>query len=92
MIKPMKPASLLLMFLGFASCGLAGCVSPERQAAADRDQCQAQGLAPSTGAFSDCLAAAGARRDDAEARRALAMRQRHDQEVDDFLTSSSMHP
>ncbi len=52
--------------------GLTGCISSERQLATDKDQCAAQGLAPSTSAFEDCVSVANGRRRDAEARQSAA--------------------
>jgi hypothetical protein len=85
-------ARLLVLMLGFAACGLSGCVSAEHRAAGDRRECEAQGYAPATSAFSACLAAASAGHDDAEARQSLRMRQVHEREVDNFLTSTSITP
>jgi hypothetical protein len=87
----MNRAGLFALFLGIA-LGLAGCISAERRAADDRAQCEAQGLAPSTGAYADCIGTAAARHDDAEAKQQLRMRQVHEQEIDNFLTSTSPIP
>jgi hypothetical protein len=86
----MKRAGRFALFLCIA--GLAGCVSAERRAADDRAECEAQGRGPSTPAYADCVAAAAARHDDAEARQQLRMRQVHEQDVDHFLTSTSPIP
>jgi hypothetical protein len=80
------------LLLGIVACALVGCVSAERRMANDKEQCQAQGYAPSSAEFSNCLSAAAARHDEAEARQSLRMRQAHEQEVDNFLTSTSIIP
>jgi hypothetical protein len=87
-----KPNGFRALLLAFVSCALVGCVSAERRAANDREECQAQGYAPSTSAFDNCLAAAGARHDEAAARQSLRMQQVHEHEVDNFLTSTSIIP
>jgi hypothetical protein len=86
----MKRARLIV--LGLTAASLSGCISTERQAALDRDECSAQGFAPTSSEFSNCMASASLRHEDARARQSLAMRQRHEQEVDDFLSSSRIAP
>jgi len=88
----MKRASFFALSLCLSCFSLAACVSAGRQAAADRDRCAAQGLTQQSSAFDDCVAAASAGRREAEARQDLGMRQLHEHEVDDFLTSTSVHP
>jgi hypothetical protein len=81
-----------MLVVGLAAASLSGCVSAERQAALDKDECSAQGFTPASSEFTNCITSAGLRHEDARARQSLTMRQRHDQEVDDFLTSSRMAP
>jgi hypothetical protein len=84
----MKP----FVFAFFVTISLAGCASTERQAAADRDRCTAQGLTPDSSAYVDCIAAASAAHADAEARQSDRMRQMQERGMDDFLNSSRTHP
>jgi len=84
----MKP----FVFAFFVAVSLAGCASAERQAAADRDRCTAQGLAPDSSAYVDCVAAASAAHADAEARQSDRMRQMQERGMDDFLNSSRANP
>jgi hypothetical protein len=88
----MRRAILPVLLLGLFGAILAGCVSSGHSLADDEAQCQAQGFAPSSKAFSDCVGTAVARRDDAEARQDLRMRQLHEQEVDRFLTTPGGMP
>ena len=84
--------SRLVLLMGLLSCAFAGCVSVEQRAASDKEECKAQGYAPSTSAFDDCLAAAAVRHDQADARQSQRMRQLHERDVDSFLTSTSIIP
>jgi hypothetical protein len=89
----MKPALSLAACIALTAFGLSGCLSTSRHTADDdRAECQAQGYAPGSKGFADCVVDAGARHDEAAARQDLGMRQMHDQEVDNFLTSTSIHP
>jgi hypothetical protein len=89
---PRSKAKTLMLLFGFLSFALAGCISAEQRAASDREQCHAQGYAPSSAEFNNCLVGAAARHDEAEARQSARMRQAHEQEVDNFLTSTSIIP
>jgi hypothetical protein len=84
----MKPFVFALLL----AAGLTGCASAERQAAADRDRCAAQGLAPDSSAYVDCLAAASAAHADAETRQSDRMRQMQEHGMDDFLNSNRLSP
>lgn len=83
---------LRVILVGLAAASLSGCVSTERQVALDKEECSAQGFTPTSSEFSNCMASASIRHEDARARQSLAMRQRHEQEVDDFLSSSRIAP
>ena len=76
----------------FALTGLASCISPERQLASDKAECEAKGLSPSTNAFEGCVAEANSRRRDAEARQSVRMRELQDQSMENFLHSPSAAP
>ena len=93
MTRPeMKSALPFAVCLGLMAFGLGGCLSSRHSVAEDRAACQTQGYAPGSQGFEDCVVDAGARHDEAAARQDLGMRQVHEQEVDNFLTSTSMHP
>jgi hypothetical protein len=83
-----RGARLFVAVVGLALAGLTGCVSVEREVARDREQCQAQGLAPASQAFEDCLAAAGARHRDVSERMQYAV----DQDMSGFMHSHSFNP
>jgi hypothetical protein len=85
-------APLITLVVGATFLGLAGCISSERQLATDKDQCAAQGLAPSTSAFEDCVSVANGRRRDAEARQSARMQQMQDQSMENFMHSQSAAP
>jgi len=89
-----RSCSTKLLILGVAAgvAGLAGCISPERRLAADKDQCAAQGLASSTPAFELCVADATSRRHEAEARQSVRMQQLQDQSMESFMHSQSAAP
>lgn len=89
-----RPGSARLIALGtaFALTGLASCISPERQLASDKAECEAKGLSPSTNAFEDCVADANSRQRDAQARQTVRMRELQDQSMENFLHSQSAAP
>ena len=76
------------LFGGLALASLTGCMSVERERANDRAQCQAQGLAPDSKAFEDCVATAGDRHRDVSERMQYAV----DQNMSDFMHSHSFNP
>jgi hypothetical protein len=86
----MKLAYLLVMGIAFTL--LSGCVSSQREAEADTQACSAQGFAPGSGAFTNCVTAAGIRRDDATSRQFDSMRRLHERDMDNFLGSSAFAP
>jgi hypothetical protein len=90
---PVKSArGLLAVIVGLACANLAGCVSTTRQAEADRDQCAAQGLAPSSAGFDDCMARARAYHRDAEASQSVRMQDMQDRSMSDFMHSQNANP
>jgi hypothetical protein len=92
MIPRPRSARLLALLVGAAFVGLAGCISSERRLAADKDECAAQGLAPSTSAFEDCVSVASDRRHEAETRQSVRMQQMQDQSMENFMHSQSAVP
>jgi hypothetical protein len=87
-----KPTCLFVFLVAMTLAGFAGCSSPGRELAAAKDQCAAQGFAPSTSAFEDCIADANSRRHDAEARQSARMQQLQDMSTQSFLHSQSAAP
>jgi hypothetical protein len=83
---------LLAVVIGLGCASLGGCVSTARQAAADRDQCTGQGLAPSSAGFDDCMAMARAHRRDVEASQSDRMQQMQDRSMSDFMHSQNANP
>lgn len=92
LLRSARPRRLVGLAMAVALNGLAGCVSPERGIASDKEECAAQGLSPSTSAFADCVAEANSRRRDAEARQSVRMRELQEQSMENFLHSQSAAP